>query len=141
MTAEESAFKTAIAATPESEINRHVYADWLDEHDRPEEARFHRAFTAAAYAAARDWLTAFVWTINHDRSDDYPHDYDYVIHVGHTILAGDSPHFGTDPGADYFRAGPDNLNEFMHNWSVVTGVMVLEYGQSDWDDMSFSCAC
>jgi uncharacterized protein (TIGR02996 family) len=43
MDAEELAFVTAIVAAPADDTPRLVFADWLDEHDRPERAEFVRA--------------------------------------------------------------------------------------------------
>jgi len=39
----EAAFLAAIRAQPEDDAPRLVFADWLDEHDRPVRARFIRA--------------------------------------------------------------------------------------------------
>lgn len=66
MTPEETAFRRAIAAAPADEAPRKVFADWLDEHDRPEEAAWYRTWTTAAAAAAREWLTAFAAGHDHD---------------------------------------------------------------------------
>lgn len=43
MSGDEHAFLSAICATPADDTARLVYADWLDEHDRPERAEFIRA--------------------------------------------------------------------------------------------------
>ena len=45
MTLDEQAFIAAMKANPEDEAPHKVYADWLDEHDRPEEADYHRRWT------------------------------------------------------------------------------------------------
>jgi uncharacterized protein (TIGR02996 family) len=42
MTADERALLNAILATPEDDLPRLVYADWLEERDRPERAEFIR---------------------------------------------------------------------------------------------------
>lgn len=47
MSDEQRAFLAAIKAEPENYLHRQVYADWLDEHDTPEEANRQRAFEAA----------------------------------------------------------------------------------------------
>lgn len=39
---DEAAFFAAMDAAPEDEAPRKIYADWLDEHDRPEEALYYR---------------------------------------------------------------------------------------------------
>ena len=40
---DEAALLNAIYADPNDDLVRLVYADWLDEHDRPERAEFIRA--------------------------------------------------------------------------------------------------
>lgn len=42
MSDEERALLAAVAAAPDDDVPRLVYADWLDEHDRPERAEFIR---------------------------------------------------------------------------------------------------
>jgi uncharacterized protein (TIGR02996 family) len=42
MSDEECALLAAVAAAPDDDVPRLVYADWLDEHDRPERAEFVR---------------------------------------------------------------------------------------------------
>jgi len=44
----ESALLAAIVATPDDDLPRLVYADWLDEHDQPERAEFIRVQCEAA---------------------------------------------------------------------------------------------
>jgi uncharacterized protein (TIGR02996 family) len=69
MTADEKAFLNAIAAAPDDEAPRLVYADWLDERDRGEEATRQRRFLASdrwlrefaikhhVYGGIEDWET------------------------------------------------------------------------------------
>jgi len=42
MTADERALIQAIIAAPDDDLPRLVYADWLEEHGRPERAEFIR---------------------------------------------------------------------------------------------------
>lgn len=49
---EEAAFRTAILSNPDENTPRLVYADWLDEHDRPKEAAFLRAWVRMVQADA-----------------------------------------------------------------------------------------
>jgi uncharacterized protein (TIGR02996 family) len=54
-TQDERDFLAAIEAAPEDTAPHKVFADWLDEHDRPEEAVFHRRWTVEV-AKAEAWL-------------------------------------------------------------------------------------
>ena len=131
MSAEQKQFLAALMGRPEDPTLRNVYADWLEEHDQPEEARRQRA-----YLESLAWLREFTRSFNYRRyddndklipdSDDGPHDLAYVIEQGHKAVRGDSMGFGSDQGADYFRAGTANCLEFFKHWSVVTGVAVSE---------------
>ena len=47
----------AILAEPDDDTPRLVYADWLDEHDRPERAEFIRVQVAAAHSPTRELQT------------------------------------------------------------------------------------
>jgi uncharacterized protein (TIGR02996 family) len=52
VTADERALLAAVCADPDSNLPRLVYADWLDDHGRPERAEFIRL--QCGYAVARD---------------------------------------------------------------------------------------
>ncbi len=69
MTAEESAFVAAVAAAPEDHGLRCVYADWLDEHDRPEEAARQRGFVAA-YHFVCEFTRDYVEGWEYDEDDE-----------------------------------------------------------------------
>ena len=56
---EERAFLEALEDNVYDEATRKVYADWLDEHDRPEEADFQRRWSAEKYDAAWEFMEAF----------------------------------------------------------------------------------
>ena len=107
---------------------------------------------SAETAAAVRWLEQFVRDINYDDNDEYdvitdepinfrpsdtdPHTYEYIIEQG-DVGDGDRMYFGTDAGADYFRASEDNVREFFHNWSLATGRQTPD----DVTSVRFSCAC
>src|SRR5207248_10839401 len=59
MSHDERALRAAIEAAPDDEAPHKVFADWLDEHDRPEEADWHRLWTPKAGRAARAWFRTF----------------------------------------------------------------------------------
>jgi uncharacterized protein (TIGR02996 family) len=58
MTADEQAFRNAMAAAPDDEAPHRVLADWLDEHGREEEAAYHRRWTVEVRDAER-WIAKF----------------------------------------------------------------------------------
>jgi uncharacterized protein (TIGR02996 family) len=58
MTTDERAFLDAIAANRFDCGLRKIFADWLDEHGRPEEADYQRRWTAGV-GHAEDWLGRF----------------------------------------------------------------------------------
>jgi hypothetical protein len=79
-------------------------------------------------------------------SDTDPHTFDYVGEMAQGALKGNSTGwyrgyfmcFGSDDGADYFRAGEDNVREFFRNWSLVTGI---DAPVEEQDKVTYSCAC
>src|SRR5215210_4229484 len=63
---DEDALLRAIAATPEDDLPRLVYADWLDEHDQPERAEFVRLQCELAAMPAADPTRPFLtWRHKH----------------------------------------------------------------------------
>lgn len=58
MNAERQAFLAALAANEDDTATRLVYADWLDEHDEPEEADRMRA-----WPAAKEWVSNYAGEI------------------------------------------------------------------------------
>lgn len=58
MVDEERAFLAAIKSDPRDLVTRKVYSDWLDEHDRPEEADIQRKWTLEKQDGI-EHLTAF----------------------------------------------------------------------------------
>jgi uncharacterized protein (TIGR02996 family) len=163
MTADEQAFHAAIAAAPADAAVHGAYADWLDEHDRPEEADWHRAWTTAKRAAALAWLAEFAADHYHD--DNYPNgpwdDETYeqgrpltaaqVIEAGHEWLRTLEPdswdgklrgEYFTQMGAESLRnwmVRKDNRQKFWRNWALATGTYVP--AETAEDGYVFSCSC
>lgn len=90
--------------------------------------------------------------VNERPSDTNPHDYDYVVKQGYSAVGGVRPdwigqydaygwgggmHFGSDAGADHFRASDDNKFEFFRYWSLATGLP----GPADPTAVYAGCAC
>ncbi len=54
---DEVAFRAALACEPADDTTRFVYADWLDEHDRPSHAAYLRSIRRAKFVRrVRQWL-------------------------------------------------------------------------------------
>lgn len=156
---DEQAFLDRIAATPADYAPHGVYADWLDENDRPEEADWHRAWSTAKAAEARAWFDKFAEDNSGTRDDPDGYNRRYV---GQEII---------DIGVDYLRTGHAHtqygmsLQEAMYdkatrkafwaNLALVTGVCPLqkadtpfdgetesdEYDDYGIDEYPFSCTC
>jgi uncharacterized protein (TIGR02996 family) len=71
---ERKAFLQAIIDDPRDLATRRAFADWLDEHDEPELADFHRKWTVEKYDEARKWLREFAEFLNQEGSSIYEDD-------------------------------------------------------------------
>ena len=91
-------------------------------------------------AAAVQWLEQFGRDISYEVEEGEQPMYDYasIIEVGHSAVEDGEMFFGTDDGADFFRSGEDNVEEFFRHWSLVTGVAVPDELKAN---LSVSCAC
>ncbi len=111
---DEAAFLAAIRSARYDIGLRRVFADWLDEAGRHEEADYQRRWTAAV-GAAEDWLVAF------GRACDIP--YPDVVKAGHDWLRD-----GTDYVQDWNLTASNALCDggeraaFWRSWEAVTGV-------------------
>lgn len=119
MNPEQKAFLDHIASQPwGDEVSRHVYADWLEEHDMIEEAKRQRK-----YVPAERWLREFA-----EGADGAS--YEEIIEAGRkayenpnvSTMVGNSLGFGASN-----KMYEDSFREaFWDNWSVVTGLEVSE---------------
>lgn len=150
---ERQAFLDAIKADPRDEATRKVFADYLDEHDEPELADWHRSFTAAAYDEAKAWLTDFAarcgpTCTNYAQCDEHgeylPEEYedityDTVVQAGHDLIEhGDAfVQRGSETARNLMWEG-DNRAQFWRCWGIVTDTIVSEEHRSD---TPFSCSC
>lgn len=133
---EHEEFLKRLADKPADRALRNVYADWLDEHDAPEEAQRQRA---------EAWLREFAATNSHfgdrydDEQDDVPgnyfHSYRQLLYFLKKHATGDYylP-FDTPYG---FR---DYSEELWRNFELVTG-MKSPQGEYRTKMPPFSCAC
>jgi hypothetical protein len=88
-------------------------------------------------AEAVRWLEQFGEDIGYG-GDPPMYAYEDIVQAGHVAVADGGYCWGTDAGADFFRAGDENRREFFRNWSLVTGVAVPEETQ---EGITFHCAC
>jgi uncharacterized protein (TIGR02996 family) len=68
---EREAFLQAITDEPRDLATRRAFADWLDEHDEPELADFHRKWTVQKYDEAWKWLQEFAEFLNQEGATIY----------------------------------------------------------------------
>jgi len=97
---EREAFLKAIKDDPRDLATRRAFADWLDEHDEPELADFHRQWTVEKYDEAEEWLEGFAEFLNNE---------------GATVYAGEdrNPHLTSDDLMEamyeHLRGGGDGI--------------------------------
>lgn len=164
---QQQAFIQALKRNEDDLVTRLIYADWLEEHDQPEEAERMRQWTAS-----KEWLTNWVRSINYDRwevDEDYeeildaqgnrvpakednlgrPHTYGHAIDAGYAALRNETYCWNTDAGQDYFfswgnRSFPgtpeERWYEWRQHWSIVTGVK-FPPELSEAHPPPFRCAC
>jgi uncharacterized protein (TIGR02996 family) len=117
MEAEQKQFLAYIANQPwNDELPRNIYADWLDEHDQPDEANRQRK-----YVSAERWLRTF--------ADGIYASYQSILDAaaarynkGASTLVGDN--LGFDAQNSYITN--DNSIKFWECWSVIAGVKLKD---------------
>ena len=137
---DETAFLRAIESAPDDEAPHKVYADWLDEHDRPEEADWHRAWTTAAAKAARRWFRDFA--SRHEKSyEDGGTTYTAaeIIEAGRDFLERGEYHTQFGMSLQDYMSSDDDRARFWQNWALATGTYVpAETAETGY---VFSCTC
>jgi len=152
---ERASFLQHIRDNPDDEAVRAVYADWLEEHDMPEEADLQRN-----WRESREWLcrlaVSFCGTGGEDGSEDYYGPYREItyadlIQTGHDYI---------DKGDYFIQIGSDNARDMMsildtrclfwRHWSVMTARSLDEMKAEDKEFVAqwskgipnpFSCSC
>lgn len=132
---EREQFEKRIAATPEDEALRLIFADWLEEHDQPEEAKRQRE-----YIPSRKWLVEFAkkhhcygkyhdWALEEstgkdkygketdakERAEEY---YEQFLAFLKGHLPGGERQFWFDLPYDF----KEYSNKMWHHFEVVTGL-------------------
>jgi uncharacterized protein (TIGR02996 family) len=141
MSRDETAFLAAIAAAPDDEGPHKVYADWLDEHDRPEEADWHRLWTSKAAMAARKWFQQFAAEHSEEMEEEFGKKYTarQMIQFGRDYLRNKTLHVQYGMSLQEFMFDDDNRRTFWQNWALATGTFVPD--DTVEDGYVFSCTC
>lgn len=114
------AFLRAIAASPEDELLRLVYADWLEEQGHYEEARRQRH-----YPDALKFLNTVCAELNRDLPDYAYITRDRLLEFGREVAATEriNVEVSSDVTSGMIIYGiRDRLPDFWRAWSVVTGL-------------------
>lgn len=141
------AFLDALKKNEDDVATRMIYADWLEENGEDDEAERQRK-----WPAAKRWLQDFRRSINREGGEwdeesdkwlgngtyELPHSYADIIEAGHLLAAGEFYCFKTDRGADFFREDESNVEKFLLNWSIVTGIPVPD---KVFEEPNIGCAC
>ncbi len=140
---EREAFLQAIIDDPRDLVTRRAFADWLDEHDEPEFADFHRKWTVEKYDEAWKWLQEFAEFLNRAGSSAYEGDYSNPNLSAEDVLEAMRERVQTGDGGIFL--GFDTPDECWENqarmwecYELITGQMVTEDTK---EDEFFGCAC
>lgn len=90
-TAEEAALLAAVAAEPGDETARLVYADWLEEHERPEEAAQQRKMAPGHRALAARRFRPTIYTADGDELTEWEPEARFYVWNGFPLLRSGLP--------------------------------------------------
>jgi uncharacterized protein (TIGR02996 family) len=137
---ERIAFLEEIKNDPENTSVRAIFADWLDEHDEPEQADFYRSWTLEAYKEGKEYLEDLALRIT-EEGKDYHEDGDYEFTYD-KLLEGLKKAFESYDSTYLNFQTPDFLYEerekMWEAFSVVTSQRVKEDAKSN---SPFRCGC
>jgi uncharacterized protein (TIGR02996 family) len=139
---ERDAFLQAITDDPRDLATRQAFADWLDEHDEPELADFHRKWTVDKYDKARRWLKEFARFLNREggKIDEEGNSSDFSAH---DLLEAMRERVETGEGGIFL--GFDTPDECWAGQARMWECFELITGQKVTEDTKakgfFSCAC
>jgi uncharacterized protein (TIGR02996 family) len=140
---EREAFLHAITDDPRDLATRRAFADWLDEHDEPELADFHRSWTVEEYDEAWAWLVEFAEFLNWEGSTIYEGD-DRNPHLSANALLDAMRKRVEEGGGGVFLGfvTPDEcwagLSRMWECFELITGQKVTEDTR---EGGVFRCAC
>jgi uncharacterized protein (TIGR02996 family) len=139
---EREAFLQAITADPRDLATRRAFADWLDEHDEPELADFHRKWTVEKYDEARKWLQEFADFLNREGAVYGDEDLNPILSAD-DLLEAMRERVQTGEGGIYL--GFDTPDECLEGEGRMWECFELITGQKVTEDTKeeglFSCAC
>lgn len=132
-------FLEAIAARPDDQTLRSIYADWLDEHDMPEEATRQRRYTEANL-----WMDKFCedrWTGNDEGYYGSRRQLtrEELMQAAHDAIEGDE-YAITQQGREDLRSDfYEQQDTFWEMFYILTGKRAVkgEYGMPT----PYSCSC
>lgn len=138
-------FMQAITENPRDLLARHAFADWLDEHDEPELADFHRNWTVEKYDKAKKYLEEFCDFLDKEGHDD-EEEWDRSPSLTIDRLLDTMRKRSEDPdGWAYIGLGfqtPDRCyderGKLWECYEIITGVKVVEETK---EISFFSCGC
>jgi uncharacterized protein (TIGR02996 family) len=140
---EREAFEQGIAKDPRDLTVRRIFADWLDEHDEPELADFHRQWTVEKYDEAWKWLREFAAFLSEEASSAYDtEDYEqtftaeeFLDQMRQRVEKGEGGiYLGFDTPEDCWEGQP----RMWECYELITGQKVTEHVK---EEGFFSCAC
>ena len=137
------AFLQAITDDPRDLATRRAFADWLDEHDEPELADFHRKWTVEKYDEAWKWLREFAEFLNREGATAYEDEDGSLDLSAEDLLEAMWERVRTGEGAIYLGFDtPDECYEgqgrMWECFELITGQKVREDTK---DEGLFHCAC
>jgi uncharacterized protein (TIGR02996 family) len=137
------AFLQAMTDDPRDLATRRAFADWLDEHDEPELADFHRKWTVEKYDEAWKWLQEFAEFLNREGATIYEGDDRNPGLSAEGLLEAMREHVRTDEGG--IRLGFETPDECWEGQGRMWECFELITGQKVTEDTKeegfFSCAC
>ncbi len=132
----ERGLREAVGRDRYDRLARQALADWLEEHDRPEEARAHRQWTAEWQVAA-DWLLEFCKLI---QEDETPVPLGEVVRAGHDARdhSGYACVSGLGYGAEDLMRDETTRGLFWKHWAAYVRAEVDEETRGH---EVFACSC
>ena len=132
LVSDRQAFENALKANPLCEVSRGAFADWLDEHDEPEEAD-----------RQRKWIPSYHWV--KDFSDQLDPGYEGLMEAARTWVAssvGSYPDYTYDNTESYKDIrNYDDWKTFWGHYYILTGERPEPDRHGDNLDCPFTCSC
>lgn len=126
------AFLSAIRENPRDPAVRAVFADWLDDHDEPEEADFYRSWSLEDHLLAEEWLGGF--------AVDLGISYEQALKAGHDYLDSEKYFYLSKETPD--RVYVDR-KKFWQKFQLVTGRRIPPDREDflRYKPIPYRCAC